>query len=723
MKIDLYSIPSSRRLLLGLGLSAAFSFSVVLAAFSIPAVGVIEWRLADLWAQKAHGRTISRHVAVVGVDEALLNQFGWPLEKDIYGDLVSYLFEMGAHAVAFDVLFADNLDDCGKRDSIFREIVRLYPNVVLCCGALPKDRGVGVLPGRAAAAPRRFAVGRSIGRSVAVGGAVLPYPALLANTTHIGFLNQARPLTDGIDRAMPVLFSQDSLAFPSLALSAACAGDSMTSGRISLVNGNVEVRGKILPIEADGCMFVNFSDSIPAFDISEVRASHRAWLLGQTPSIGRDQLQGRVVFIGNTALSLGDFGVTPLTAREASGRSPNVMMHAQSAASIIEGSGIRFHGRLFAVLFSAILVLCVCALLYTMPSALALLCAGILFALCVLGSQQLYLACHFIPILEGISASFLFCVFGSLAVYFEKELDRKYLYAVFGQYLSTHIISEMHRKQTRPRLGGEEVFATAFFTDIEGFSSFSEEMSPATLIKNLNEYFDAMTRVLLANAGTLDKFIGDAIVAFFGAPQPSHTHAHDACMAAVRMQETLSALRERWSRTEGIHDKVKKLKMRIGINTGRFVTGNIGCETRMNYTMIGDTVNLAARLESACKEYGVCTLVGEETYQIVRHDFRFRRLDKIQVKGRGKGTFVYQLMGVPRDGDEWIATLNLRYDEALDRYMTGRFKEAAELFDAARTLEKHSDAANPSIVLRDRCLHLARIMPENWDGIFRMKTK
>jgi adenylate cyclase len=719
-------VKEKKRRLLGLALAAGVSFGVCLAFFSFPSVNVLEWRIADNWARQASNRTISHNVAVIGVDEKLLDEHGWPLEKDIYGDLIDYLSEMGAKAVAFDIVFADNLDACGKGDSVFREMAGYDTNAVFSYGAIFDEGEGAAVSGRLQAVPQRFSVGTfggGNGSGFQMKGAVLPYQALLEKANNLGFNNRAKPFVDGIDRRMPLFMSRDSLVFPSLALASAC----LCKGNVKPVWDRrrtvVSIGNTTVAVDKDAYLYVNFTDSIPVFTISQVRASHRAWLLGKTPQIGKPELENRVIIIGNTALSLCDFGVTPLSSKTAMGLSPNALMHARAAATLLDGNAIRYHGRPSALLFSAVMLLLAGVLFFFFPAQVSLPAVLVCLLASILAGQRLYLANHFVPLLEGVGSGALFCILGSLVVYFEKETDRRYINSIFKCYLSPNVIDEMVRNREQPHLGGAEVYATAFFTDIEEFSKFSEELPPAEVVSNLNEYFQEMTSILLANNGTLDKFIGDAIVAFFGAPHASHRHCLDACTAAVHMQEALAKLRVKWQRTDGMHEGVRNLKMRIGINTGHFVTGNIGCDIRMNYTMIGDTVNLTSRLESAAKEYGVYTVVGEETYHSVKHDFRFRKLDKIQVKGRGKPVFIYQLMGLPRDKDEKFLSLIGVYEKGFEAYIAADFSAAEKLFSEALLLEKYPAFKNPSMVMRDRCSHLARINPEQWDGVFRMKEK
>jgi len=215
--------------------------------------------------------------------------------------------------------------------------------------------------------------------------------------------------------------------------------------------------------------------------------------------------------------------------------------------------------------------------------------------------------------------------------------DKQFLRKTFGTYIAPSLIDEMYQEKQHPKLGGTEGYYTAFFSDIQSFSSFSEQLQPADLVELLNEYLSEMTDILADNKGTLDKYIGDMIVAFFGAPLSVDNHEYAACLTAARMQEKLNQLHDKWQAETGRWpDIVLNMRNRIGINSGNFVTGNMGSSLRMNYTMIGDSVNTASRLESSAKQYGVYIQVAEDTYRPIADQFTFRQLDNVVVVGKSQ---------------------------------------------------------------------------------------
>jgi adenylate cyclase len=313
--------------------------------------------------------------------------------------------------------------------------------------------------------------------------------------------------------------------------------------------------------------------------------------------------------------------------------------------------------------------------------------------------------------------------------YITEEKDRKFLQSTFKQYLSPELIDIMYKQKQTPKLGGEEGVRTAYFTDIQGFSTFSEKLgSPTRLVELLNEYLSEMTDTLLSHFGTLDKYEGDAIIAFFGAPMPMEDHAKQACLTALDMQGRLGKLRKKWilegDKWPGI---VHEMRMRIGINTGAITTGNMGSKVRMNYTMMGDAVNLAARLESAAKQYGVYTMISHFTHEFIKNDFETRQLDKITVVGKSEPITVYELLAEKGKCAPEIIKLLEFYNQGLTYYYGQAWDNAIAVFEQCDALEPNksiSGGKTPSGILLERSLEYKANPPEKgWNGVYNLKSK
>ena len=727
-------LPSSRRPW-GFALAGLAAYLLAGLLWLLPGVQQLDWFLLDHYAQRLHGSRQAEIVAVIGIDEALFEAEGvsWPLDKNIYGELLDFLDTLGASAVVIDIVFANDLGACGKGDEIFQAMLDYAPRTVLTFGGLVNDRqsmgASDAVSDLAAVVPERYLLPSDLPIQpgwIGLSGGVMPYPDLLRHAGHLGF-NNLKPMTDGIDRRVHLLFAQGARAVPSMALEAARIASGQEPrievrnwGRLPLLH----LGDKTIPLDREGRIYPSFAETIPLLPLSEIRKAQAAYFRGGDLSSLRKQVQGRVVFIGMSAPSLGDFGVSPTSNFDRYGRSPNVLMHARATEALLHGNALYPWNPSWGWLLSAAVVglMLLCLGLRLVPARwiLALFLLG--FPLAYWCGLRAYAVGHLIPLGQMLLTMALMGGFSTLAAYHDRDRDRRFLYSTFKAYLSPAVIDAMAKTRQSPALGGEAVVGTALFTDIEGFSSFSEQLSPSDLVALLNEYFTRMTTILLAHGATVDKFIGDAIVAFFGAPLRSSTHAADACHAALALQRGLTELRQEWSLRPHLPPAVREMKMRIGINTGEFVVGNIGCHLRMNYTMVGDTVNLAARLESAAAKYGVSVLVSGETLAAARTDdsshWPVRWVDQVRVKGRATSVEVFELDERWRGASALLETCKA----AQSAYRAGNFTEALRLWEEIEPQEVNR-LVNPSQVLLERCHLLNRQGPDQWDGIWTWTSK
>ena len=333
---------------------------------------------------------------------------------------------------------------------------------------------------------------------------------------------------------------------------------------------------------------------------------------------------------------------------------------------------------------------------------------------------------YVMPIIAPISGLALTYASNIIFQFLHEQQDKKFLRETFGTYIAPKVLDKMYEEKQAPKLGGVEGHHTAFFSDIQNFSTFSEALEPERMVALMNEYLTVMSKVVLDNEGTLDKYIGDAIVAFYGAPAPVENHEVKSCITALEMQRALAELREKWKRENDWPDIVYSMQHRIGLNSGRMVTGNMGSEMRMNYTMMGDTVNLAARLESSAKQYGVYNFVGENIYESAKDEFIFRFLDFVQVKGKNIPVKVYELVSEKNNADNESINLIRTFEKGLDHYFQKDWDSAIKYFEKANSLEDHFDSRNttPSSVYIDRCTMFKENPPDDdWDGVWAMTSK
>ena len=310
--------------------------------------------------------------------------------------------------------------------------------------------------------------------------------------------------------------------------------------------------------------------------------------------------------------------------------------------------------------------------------------------------------------------------------YLNEQQDKKFLRETFGTYIAPKVLDKMYEEKQAPTLGGVLGHHTAFFSDIQNFSTFSEVLEPNKMVSLMNEYLTVMSRVIFENEGTLDKYIGDAIVAFYGAPAHVDNHEVKSCYTALQMQDALNDLRKKWKSEGDWPDIVYSMQHRIGLNCGKMVTGNMGSEMRMNYTMMGDTVNLAARLESSAKQYGVYNFVGENIYEKTKQEFVFRFLDFVRVKGKKIPVKVYELVNSKEKIDNANVKLVNMFEEGLNYYYKQDWNKALETFTSSEKLEEKftSRNTNPSMVYIERCSMFKENPPsKDWDGVWIMTSK
>lgn len=439
------------------------------------------------------------------------------------------------------------------------------------------------------------------------------------------------------------------------------------------------------------------------------------------------RFEDKIVFIGATDATLKDLAPTPFNRAPV----PKVGLHANVYRTLEESAYIHRLGPVasgvsvfaLAALVAGLMAWSGAGRFYTRSAS-----AGLLVGY---GALVFYAFGAFgwvLPLIApaGASVTAALCVLtfklGS------EEYQRRRIKNLFGSYVSPSLVEEMVESQRDPQLGGVEVQVTALFSDVEGFSALSEELNPHDLVMLMNEYLGAMTETFQEELGTLDKYIGDAIVTMFGMPYPVEDHAARACRSAIRMQERHAELRERWAREGKWPERVLKMRTRIGINTGEAVIGNMGSEMRFNYTMMGDSVNLAARCESGAKSYGVYTMITADTLETALQfgePLNYRKLDRIIVKGRSQPVEVYELWDGTIDED-LMKHCKQSYEAALKDYFKGDWESALKGFETSALHEPARDYAptTPSAVLAARCREfLEQGAPENWNGVYRMASK
>jgi len=438
------------------------------------------------------------------------------------------------------------------------------------------------------------------------------------------------------------------------------------------------------------------------------------------------QVKGKIILIGNTHPTSHDFYPTPFTrglseggeeAKLLSGQiTSGLEIHANILQTVLSGTGIRRWGKAERLLLTGILGGSAALLLVVLNLStwLRTLIVLALVAGEALAAQQAFKGGIWLDIVGpqvGIILSFV------AGIVLHRALDAREkarITQTFGLYVSPSVVHEIILHPEALRLGGEKRVLSVLFSDVRGFTAVSELMEPETLVSILNVLLTAMTRVIFEHGGVVDKFIGDAVMALFGAPLPTSDHALKSCLAAIAMQEALRPLREQW-----LKEGKPRIEIGVGVNTGTMTLGNMGSDQRFDYTVIGDSVNLASRLEGLNKQYGTEIIISEATLKAAGESLVARELDLVRVKGKKDQVRIYELLG--RKGETRpLEPIISRFSDGLKNYRERRFNEAREIFQAI--LKDHEDG--PSKLYIERCTNFIMVPPPpEWDGLHSWDVK
>jgi adenylate cyclase len=473
--------------------------------------------------------------------------------------------------------------------------------------------------------------------------------------------------------------------------------------------GIVEVRvgDYEVPTEADGQMWIRFTK----------QAKERylpAWKV-LNGDIGKEDIEGRLAIIGTSAAGLLDLRATPLEAAV-----PGVELHAQAIEQILQGSFLQRPD--FAtpaeLLYILVLGLLIALLIYRLGAAGSAVLGGIAVATVIGVSWYTFDAFGWLvdPIYPAIALTAIYLA-GTLFVFLRTERERNRVRHAFGHYMAPALVERLADDPSRLKLGGETRDMTLLFSDVRGFTAISEGLDAEELTAFLNSLFTPLSKIILEEQGTIDKFMGDAVMAFWNAPLDDSEHAKHACQAALRIMQEMPGLNEHWRNEAALKGRsFDPVKIGIGLNTGVCCVGNLGSETRFDYSVIGDNVNVASRLEGQSKTYDVGTIVGESTAARAP-DFAFLELDLLKVKGKTEATRIFALLGDDALKEtRGFIDLTARHGEFLRTYRAGDW-------DAADQLRRECDRMDGSGLHRLYALYRERIAffkqnppPPDWDG-------
>lgn len=682
----------------------------------------------------------ARPVTIVDIDDKSLEKLGqWPWPRTRIADLITELTRLGAVVIAFDAVFSepDRLNPAvaaeafPQLDEETRAKLRKLPsNDQILADAIKKSRvvlGESGLPEEIAVLDKTLPV-----TGVAMLGEepqrfMFEFPGLLRNVPVLEHAAAGRglftikPERDGIVRRVPMIMLAQGLTMPSLTFEMLRVASGSGTILIRAEEGGIKslgIKGVQIPTDRNGQLWVHYARNdasiyVPAINVLE-------------KNVAPDMIAGKLVLIGTSAVGLYDIKTTPVARAM-----PGVEIHAQVLESALTGAVISQPIYGIVLEFAAAMLFGLLVIAFApLFGPVSLVIVGSAFASVLVGTSAYFYAQHRLLIdftypLMSTTAIYLTLIFSAFV---REQAQRRQIRSAFGQYLSPALVEQLAQSPEKLVLGGEEREMTIMFSDMRGFTSISEtyKNDPQGLTALMNRFLTPLTNAILDRKGTIDKYMGDAIMAFWNAPLDDKDHELNACEAALDMLERVDELnlaREQEAKEEG--RPFIPLNAGIGLNTGICVVGNMGSDQRFDYSVFGDSVNLASRLEGQSKEYGFPIIVGSKTALAVKDRFAILELDFIMVKGKKEPEVIYAIAGREdtAQSGRFQRLRNLTI-EMLACYRARDWDGALAAIERGRK----TDEANALELLYG--LYEARIRgylenppPEDWNGAFALLTK
>jgi adenylate cyclase len=661
---------AGRKLLAGLALGAGTAALVLLlaaaGAFETAELKAYDWRVR----LAADPASVNRDIVLVEINDTTIRDLApvlghWPWPRVAFSILLDYLHRAPARVVALDLLFTEpdvvqQYDLNGQTmsgaasDQALAESVKTSGNVILLADAVNE----GVMNGtQASSAPAWRDPGYRLGPAIEERPIVLPpVTALMDAAAGLGH-NFLALDADGPARRMAPFIRQGRHYVPSLGLAVALRAAGIAPHDVAL-DGDVIVAGNrripLVPVTVRDAydaskthqqwtMLVNYrapalvdgKRPYPSYELRHLLFSEQQILAGEKPLVDPAVFKDKIVFVGLTASGLMDVFPTPFGPR---GTMPGIQLHASMADSVLSGRFIRPASNASRIATVAIVAAGVGLLSAFLPFAAALTAAA-----AILGGWTWFAAAAFkgglwLNLTQPLAAGAIALFAGTAYQYFVEGREKRVVSRLFGRYVSKDVYAQLIAHPETAELGGTRRDMSVLFSDIRGFTSVTERGNPEEIVSQLNEYFSKMVEVVFRHGGTVDKFVGDMVMALFGAPVDDPDHAEHAVRTAVDMVGELAVLNGRWA-GEG----KAQLDIGIGVNSGDMIAGNIGSSSIMSYTVIGDNVNLGSRLESLNKEYRTRIIISDATRTRLTGAFDTRSLGDVVVKGKTKPVAIFEV--------------------------------------------------------------------------------
>jgi adenylate cyclase len=673
-----------------------------------------DWRVGLLSKTTA----ASAKIRVILLDQKSLywgekdNALSWPWPREVYNPIIQFCQRGGARTLAFDVVFTEpsgyGVDDDKAFSSAIKDFRRFVGAVSLSHSSGSGEKAWPAYAPEPAFKVQGFNEWTSImgGKNLEYSNASFPVHEIASSAGILGDV-QFIPDEDNVYRRAALFHVFDGRVLPSLGLASYLAANPGTVMKIE--PGSLFINDTRIPIDKQGKSIMNFrgpAGTHKNYNAAEIIQSELRIQNGEKPAINPADFKDAYVFFGYNAPGLFDLRPTPV-----SGIFPGVEIHATMLDNILAGDFFSSVPAI-AVIIAVLLIAIFAGLVTSSVSGIAKSSVVYLFFL-ILPIGLSLLAYHqkiWLPVVVPETGVVL-TLFSALLIYYTTEGRQKmFIKNAFRQYLSPAVIEQLIQHPENLKLGGERRMLSIFFSDLEGFTGISEGLEPEALTNLLNEYLSAMTDIIQEEGGTIDKYEGDAIIALWNAPLLLPDHARRCVRAALRCQIRLAEMRPVFRERLG-----KDLKMRIGMNSGAAIVGNMGSHNRFDYTMIGDAVNLASRLEGINKQFGTYTIISHSTMEQMNGLFPVRELAKVAVVGRKEPVVVYEPM--MQDEFERRKQDFAVFAQALELFYKGDFQGAATIFtgiEGSDPAARHYGA---------KCREMIENPPGEWNGVWVITSK
>jgi len=666
---------------------ACISFAVSLIIFLTGISGTFEYKAFDLFSKYLNPPHPSDNILIVQVDQQSIDALSkegitWPWPRQMYAPIIEYLSE--AEAVFMDILFTEPSSYGQEDDVILSKAIKKASNVYLPLFLTGQQRAItaedeGFL--------KRLSVRDKISAPLSFNSVIVPIDTLRDAIRGTGNVTIS-PDEDGVYRRIPLIFQLKQHVIPHFVLSYL-----LQKRIVNIANGSLYAKDTTIPL-TDGKLILRYyreKNPFPLFSFVDLLNSYIAGTKQKLQIIKKDLFKGKIVFIGLTAAGLYDLKPTSILSI-----SSGALIHATTLSNIINKNFITKLHWIYVILF--MLLICVFIAYsvlkhHSMYINLSIFIISLIVIVTIIASlfkNSLYI--NIIPPLVSLVFSFIISVAYSYAV---EGKERLFIKRTFSQYMDKKIVDYLLQNPSLIKPGGQKRRVTAFFADIAGFTTIAEKHSPEDTAVILHRVLNSLTEVIIQNGGVVDKYIGDCIMAFWGAPVETDHDQVNACNAALQCIESLKELNNAFPKKGS-----PEIALRIGIHTGDAIAGNIGSDRLFNYTVIGDTVNLASRLESVNKVFKTKIIVSEDTINGTGNEFFARELGLIEVKGKTIPVKIFEIIGeegrIPSEKREVVMPFN----QGLTLYKEKKWHEALGLFD---NILKQNIEDGPSEFYKKKC--------------------